>query len=121
MAQEVGGSSPLGHPRKMERERAFSLSFHFSGVSVVREPPASRGLQGEVLPLRSCTRGAASAMRDGARSTKLRASAQGGPVPPEERVATLASSEGPTSYRLVGVATRDEAGGSSSEAPLCKF
>src|SRR5437870_4796395 len=92
-----------------------------SSGSLVVEPPASRGLQGEVLPLRSCTRGAASAMRDGARSTKLRASDQGGPIPPEERVATLASSEGPTSYRLVGVATRDEAGGSSSEAPLCKF
>ena len=38
------------------------------------------------------------------------ASDQGGPVPPEERVATLASAEGPASYRLVGVATRDEAG-----------
>src|SRR2546427_4202738 len=42
------------------------------------------------------------------------ASDQGGLVPPEERVATLSSSEGPTSYRLVGVATRDEAAGFKS-------
>jgi len=50
------------------------------------------------------------------------ASDQGGLVPPEERVATLSSSEGPTSYRLVGVATRDEAGGLSPEgSPPRKF
>jgi len=45
------------------------------------------------------------------------ASDQGGPVPPEERVATLATIEGPTSYRLEGVATRDKAGGFKSRSP----
>lgn len=79
-----------------------------------REPPASWGLQGEVLPLRSCARGAASATLGLAQSTESRASDQGGLVPPEERVATLATSEGPTCYRQVGVATRDEAAGFKS-------
>ncbi len=71
------------------------------------------GCRGRYSPCVVAVGGAASARQDNSQSAKYRASDQGGLVHPEERVATLASSEGPTYYRQVGVATRDEAGGSN--------